>query len=222
MLERYAELTDRRNSEWFFDQPIKKTFKEIVKQKKIAAAIFLCMISVAFIFWTFYESINEENSIQRQKDEILVNLKINLEQKNWRKADILTRVLLRHSYSDNPRKRLSCNDYYMINKNWIENSNGRFGLTVQKYLWQKSLSQAIQSKKWLFDDENSQALFLFGEVVGWRNKKENRWLLYDEIVFEAPIEQFPTGYFPISWGEIDEHSWDMPALSKVLNKCEIR
>jgi hypothetical protein len=151
-----------------------------------------------------------------------VNLKLNLEQKNWRKADILTRALLRRSYSDNPRTKLSCDDYYIINKNWMENSSGRFGLTVQKYLWQKSLSQAIQSKKWLFDDENAQALILFGEIVGWRSKKENRWLRYDEIVFEAPLEQFPKGYFPVSWGEIDDHNWDVPALSKVLNQCGIR
>jgi GUN4-like len=180
------------------------------------------MIPVIFMFWTIYESINVENSIKRKKDETLATFKISLEQKNWRKADILTRVLLRNSYLDNPRTQSSCEDIYLINKAWIESSNGRFGLTVQKYLWQKSLAQAIASKKWFFDDENSHALLLFGEIVGWRSKKEHRWLRYDEIVFEAPLEQFPIGYFPVSWGEIDEHNWDMLALSKVLNKCGIR
>jgi hypothetical protein len=218
-------MTTHNESAWhFLDQPVKKTFKDIAKENK--AVIFIITMTVVMIvamtLWTNYSSMNEDNLIKQQKDEMLANLQVNLKQKYWRQADIITRALLRRRYSENPNVQLSCDDYFFINKIWIENSHGRFGLTVQKYLWQKSLSQAVQSKKWFFDDENSQALLIFGEAVGWRRKKENRWLRYDEIIFEASLEQFPTGYFPISWGEIDQHYWDMPALSQALNLCEIR
>ncbi|CBN58386.1 MULTISPECIES: GUN4 domain-containing protein [Kamptonema] len=79
-----------------------------------------------------------------------------------------------------------CEDLRTIDQLWVKYSNGRFGFSVQKRIYQ-SLGGTRQ-----YDSKIWEA---FGDRVGWRVNKS--WLGYDELKFntQAPAE----GHLP-SWG----------------------
>jgi hypothetical protein len=65
---------------------------------------------------------------------------------------------------------------------WREYSRDRFGLTVQKQIWQSILDK--QKSHW-------QAWCSFGDRVGWRVK--GNWVSYNRLQFspDAPIGELP-------------------------------
>jgi hypothetical protein len=66
-------------------------------------------------------------------------------------------------------------DLETIDRLWVKYSNGRFGLSVQKQLWQ----------------EVGQDLEKFGEIVGWRF--QDNWVQENSLQFtyEAPVGHLP-------------------------------
>jgi hypothetical protein len=83
-------------------------------------------------------------------------------------------------------KRLPCNDLRIIDQLWSENSNKRFGFTVQQ-----SIYQGLR-KTYKGEGERNEA---FGEMVGWR--KNEKWLNSPEdLIFElrAPLGHLPSRY----------------------------
>ena len=65
-----------------------------------------------------------------------------------------------------------CEDIRIIDKLWLESSQGKFGLSVQKDIYD-SLGGGI--------DYNEETWNSFGDRVGWR--KGGNWLKYDELTF---------------------------------------
>ena len=75
-----------------------------------------------------------------------------------------------------------CDEIRTIDHLWVKYSNGKFGFSVQKQIYQSlGGSKYYDQKIWE----------VFGEIVGWRIK--DNWLYYREIIFEikAPEGQFP-------------------------------
>ena len=80
--------------------------------------------------------------------------------------------------------RFPCEDLRTIDQLWVKYSNGRFGFSVQKRIYE-SLGGTRE-----YDEKIWEA---FGDRVGWR--VNNRWLYYTEIKFStlAPEGNLPRG-----------------------------
>ena len=69
-------------------------------------------------------------------------------------------------------ENFSCQDLRTIDKLWVKYSNGNFGLSVQKQIYQSlGGTKEYDSKVWR----------KFGDKVGWR--KGGEWLYYDQLTF---------------------------------------
>ncbi|NEN89480.1 MAG: GUN4 domain-containing protein [Okeania sp. SIO3H1] len=109
---------------------------------------------------------------------------------NWKEADLETnRVMLKVAGRESEGwltyvdvYNFSCQDLGTIDKLWVKYSNGKFGFSVQKQIYQ-SLGGTKE-----YDSEAWQA---FGDKVGWR--KGEKWLNYSDLTFD---DQHYTGHLP--------------------------
>lgn len=113
-----------------------------------------------------------------------------LEAGKWKEADEETfRIMLNmghrgkegwlnYSSIDN----FSCDDLRMIDWLWSKYSNGKFGFSVQKKIYQDLGGTR---------DYHSEIWSAFGEKVGW--KKGGHWLYYKELTFSTSA---PRGHLP--------------------------
>ena len=118
-----------------------------------------------------------------------------LKAKKWKEADQETTVKIlevanRESEGWLHRedaKIFPCQDLGTIDKLWVKYSNGKFGFSVQKQIY-----QGIGGSK----DFNWPDYEKLGDKVRWR--QGGRWLLYNKLTFSIEAEQHYTGYLP--WG----------------------
>ncbi|MBR8840749.1 MAG: GUN4 domain-containing protein [Stigonema ocellatum SAG 48.90 = DSM 106950] len=78
--------------------------------------------------------------------------------------------------------KFPCEDLSIIDQLWVKYSDGRFGFSVQKQIYQSlGGSRSYDEKIW-------QA---FGDRVGWRRREE--WVYYLDLVFDlsAPLAHLP-------------------------------
>ena len=94
-----------------------------------------------------------------------------------------------------------CTDLRTIDRLWVQYSEGRFGLSVQKPIY----------------DEVEQSYEALGDRVGWR--KDGQWLNYHELVFDA---QAPTGHLPrVLWVKVYGYcGWEPSSLAQRLASCD--
>jgi serine/threonine protein kinase len=119
------------------------------------------------------------------------NLRNLLAAKKWKEADEETaRVMLKVAGREKEGglntesiEKFPCEDLRTIDELWVKYSNGRFGFSVQKCIYQ-SLGGTSE-----YDREVWQK---FGDRVGWI--KNNAWLYYNELTFseKAPEAHLPT------------------------------
>ena len=115
--------------------------------------------------------------------------------RKWKKADLETEKAmlqaagrvkdgwLRIEDYDN----FSCEDLGIIDKLWLESSQGKFGFSVQKDIYQNlGGTREYDIEVW----KN------FNYRVGW--KKGENWLDYDELTFN--LEEAPTAHLPTNVG----------------------
>ena len=89
-----------------------------------------------------------------------------------------------------------CEDLRTINQLWLHYSDGKFGFSVQKEIYE-SLGGTREYNEEVWED--------FSERVGWR--KEGKWLKYSDLIFDqiAPPAHLPyvgwvlPGGFPPFW-----------------------
>ena len=99
---------------------------------------------------------------------------------DWKKADEKTRALIlsvsnreKEGWIDRAEiERFPWQDLRIINRLWVEYSNGHFGFSVQKQIWQSV--EVVNNND--FEVEKS-----LGDRVGWR--VNNDWLNYDQFTF---------------------------------------
>ena len=98
----------------------------------------------------------------------------------WKEADLETdRVILKAARREtegylrrSDAENFSCQDLRTIDKLWVKYSNGNFGFSVQKQIYQSvGGTKEYDSKVWR----------KFGDKVGWR--KGGQWLDYSELTF---------------------------------------
>jgi len=79
-----------------------------------------------------------------------------------------------------------CEDLRTIDQLWVKYSNGRFGFSMQKRIYE-SLGGTSE-----YDEKIWAA---FGDRIGWRVKKE--WIFWDDINYNTKA---PEGHLPLLWG----------------------
>jgi eukaryotic-like serine/threonine-protein kinase len=119
------------------------------------------------------------------------NLEKLLKAQNWREADEKTAKLMLKVANREKEGWLNvdsinnfpCADLRTIDQLWVKHSNGRFGFSVQKRIYQ-SLGGTEK-----YDEKIWEA---FGDRIGWR--KEGSWVYYSNITFsiEAPEAHLPS------------------------------
>lgn len=80
--------------------------------------------------------------------------------------------------------KLSCLHLELIDTLWVKYSNGHFGFSVQKRIYQSlGGTKEYDSKVWS----------AFGEAIGWTKKGEKEWLEYGKLTFNtnAPKAHLP-------------------------------
>ncbi len=119
-----------------------------------------------------------------------INLRNLLAAKKWKEADEETaRVMLKvagrekEGWLDTESiDKFPCEDLRTIDQLWVKYSNGRFGFSVQKRIYQSLLGTS--------EYDHWEA---FGDRVGWRKNK--RWLLYyTDYTFSEKAE---TAHLPV-------------------------
>ena len=128
------------------------------------------------------EPVNEEVQLKSSCGMDYSELRELLKAGNWKEADEKTREVmlavakrekegwLRVEDIDN----FPCPDLRTIDQLWVKYSNGKFGFSIQKRIYQ-SLGGTREY--------NEQIWETFGDKVGWR-QEEGRWLYYRETTFD--------------------------------------
>jgi eukaryotic-like serine/threonine-protein kinase len=110
----------------------------------------------------------------------------------WKEADQETARVMLKMAGEKERylnissiDKISCEDLRTIDQLWVKYSNGRFGFSVQKCIYQSlGGTRELDMKIW---EE-------FGDRVGWR--VNSNWLGYDELKFNTKA---PEGHLPVLW-----------------------
>ncbi|RCJ36994.1 hypothetical protein A6770_15340 [Nostoc minutum NIES-26] len=118
--------------------------------------------------------------------------------------------------------KFPCTDLRTIDQIWVRCSNGHFGFSVQKRIWQE-----VGGKRFA----NINIYITFCQYVGWYKDPEG-WLMYEQITFNT---KSPEGHLPASlliwlWQRYDWRFssgktiawWDIiTSLSLRLTKCKL-
>lgn len=122
---------------------------------------------------------------------------------DWRSADLETNVLILQIAGRNRKKdltkldieRFSCEGLDIIDRMWINHSDGRFGFTTQRRIWESmgGLLYYDAESYWKFAD----TYLKFSNRVGWRVRRSwlspLEWIKYGDFDFSL---QAPQGHLP--------------------------
>ena len=121
-----------------------------------------------------------------------MSLKKYLKQKQWREADQETARLIKEviqkvtnstEVNKENLKAFPCTDLETIDSFWRENSEGKFGFSMQKKIF----------------EESSKDKEIFGAKNGWRiNDAKGNWSWRSNADFDYNSESIPDGYLPSS------------------------
>jgi len=117
----------------------------------------------------------------------------------WQKADEETATKMLEAAGRTEQRwlriedidRFPCEDLQTIDQLWVKYSNGRFGFSVQKRIY-----ESLGGTK----DYDNKIWEAFGDRVGWR--VNNEWLYYNELKFntKAPVAHLPmAGRWRVEW-----------------------
>ncbi len=119
-----------------------------------------------------------------------------LANQQWLEADQETRRLLldlagqpkQNFLLENQVTALAVADLGLLDQLWVIYSQGKFGLSVQKAIWE---SQRVGGQAGSFTLEMATE---FGTQVQWR--EQSQWLTYDQLIFSI---EAPMGHLPCLW-----------------------
>ncbi|MFN6499969.1 MAG: GUN4 domain-containing protein [Nostoc sp. DedQUE01] len=95
-------------------------------------------------------------------------------------------------------RNFPCTDLRTIDQLWVKYSNGHFGFSVQKGIWE-SVGKDYEK---------------FGDRVGWLRKE--RWIKYSELTFQtnSPQGHLPAARFSL-WCDMVEEGWGGMRVERV-------
>jgi predicted NACHT family NTPase len=136
---------------------------------------------------TSLESITQDSKYQKLEEL--------LQAQQWREADQETYRLMittvgkeeGQGFSREDLENFPCEDLKAIDSLWVKYSNGKFGFSVQKQIWQECNRPMTTGKDW----------DVFCAKVGWKDSN-GKYLNYQD--FKADPYFSPTGEFPGWWG----------------------
>ncbi|MEH2181649.1 GUN4 domain-containing protein [Nostoc sp.] len=133
------------------------------------------------------------NDLPSDKGVDYTQLRDLLKAGNWKEADRETLVVMLKATGREEEGYLNsesidnfpCTDLRTIDQLWVRCSNGHFGFSVQKQIWE---SVAKNDEK-------------FGDHVGWRKGMffNKYWLSYSDLTF---TKNSPQGHLPAAWDRL--------------------
>ncbi|MDJ0516560.1 MAG: GUN4 domain-containing protein [Trichodesmium sp. MO_231.B1] len=213
--------------------PIKSTINTLkLKGNFVAGIIGVLGIGLFIIVADFYKSnkgsyntpsLTTTNKVTNDKtsniNEEYSTLENFLKQKKWKEADEETvRLMLKvpgleeKGYlTQQDIDNFSCTYLRRIDQLWVENSNNKFGFSVQKKIY-----HSLGGKK----EYDSDIWHNFGDKVGW--KKGDEWLSEDELMGELnSSSSHPKGHLPFKFIISVGRGRRVPSLSHKLLECNI-
>jgi hypothetical protein len=142
----------------------------------------------------------------------------------WREADKETVAVMKAANREQKGylnsesiAKFPCTDLRTIDQLWVKYSNGRFGFSVQKRIW-----ESVGGKPGEYDYE---ILKKFGDRVGWLKwenkwlglKKEEQWLSYNDIIYDFNA---PQGHLPSARAMGLECSWECRLRVNLFSRAE--
>ncbi len=164
-----------------------------------------------------YEN-NHENSLKQEvekslKEHFYNELATLLKNKQFKQADEKTKNLMSYiarekSFDKKSINKLSCLDLRRIDRLWVENSDKRFGLSVQKEIFLKTGNRLGMTSAVSAQNKTDEKNYLeFAKAVGWfvdKGKDSGRWLgsSSDSSDLERRIKDKPElrGTYPTNLG----------------------
>ncbi|HAZ49894.1 MAG TPA: hypothetical protein DDW76_26745 [Cyanobacteria bacterium UBA11369] len=112
----------------------------------------------------------------------------------WQDADVETAMVMLQAAGKSEGiwlqkedlEKISCEDFRTLDQLWTKYSNGRFGFSAQKRIW-----ESVGGKAGAYDYEIFKQ---FSDRVGWYEKEKNLWKAYDELTFNLNA---PEGHLPV-------------------------
>jgi hypothetical protein len=139
---------------------------------------------------------------------------------NRKEADIKTRTILLQIANREQEgwiagehiKTFSCEDLRTIDQLWVQYSNGRFGFSVQRHIWQ-SLGGTEDTAYTIFGS--------FAERIGWRRFRRSglQFSSYDSLNFTLGA---PLGHLPFVFSILAGSPFGMASLVSRLENCNIQ
>ncbi|BDM79038.1 GUN4 domain-containing protein [Acaryochloris marina] len=114
-----------------------------------------------------------------------------LQKQQWKEADQETYRLMiiivggeeGDFFRKNDLKTFPCEDLQTLDCLWVKYSEGKWGFSIQKQIWEECGSPKDYNDDWR----------KFGELIGWR--KNGKWLAYKKLTFD--IQKTLPGEFPV-------------------------
>ncbi len=137
---------------------------------------------------------NDEIELLSDKNVDYTKLRDFLANKEWKEADRETASCMlkvagreERGYLDvEDIENFPCTDLRTIDQLWVKYSDGKFGFSVQKKIYQSlGGTKEYDIKVWK----------KFGEKVGWW-RKGDKWLSYDELTWEKDTSSHFLGHLP--------------------------
>ncbi|OAB60880.1 hypothetical protein AY599_19190 [Leptolyngbya valderiana BDU 20041] len=134
----------------------------------------------------------------------------------WQKADLKTYYVMLEVGDRDQKGYLNtsdidnfpCDDLRVIDRLWVEYSNGKFGFSVQKEIYQ-SLGETREY--------NEKICNAFVDRVGWR-KRNGDWLYYKDLTFDLKA---PSGHLPLWYFRGKSPSHRLYSLFSRVETCEM-
>jgi hypothetical protein len=161
-----------------------------------------------------------EDDLRSEKGIDYHNLRDLLKAGQWRDADQETYRLMITTVGKEEgqwfdRKDLEefpCEDLRTLDQLWVKYSNGKFGFSVQKRIWQDCGSPMTSGKEW--DD--------FCVRVGWQDPTASRYVSADELQCNPSFS--PAGELPVFVRAVVRGGWvgGFSSLAQRLVNCSTR
>lgn len=139
------------------------------------------------------QSVNKQLKLKSSSGMDYRKLRDLLAARKWKEADKETlRVILAVAQREQQGwlntssiDNFSCEDLRIIDQLWVKYSNGKFGFSVQRKIYQ-GLGGTRNYDKKIWE--------AFGDKVGWR--RGGQWFYYQDITFDSKTQKVQFGNFP--------------------------
>mgnify|MGYP003326575370 FL=1 len=139
------------------------------------------------------QSVNKQLKLKSSSGMDYRKLRDLLAARKWKEADKETlRVILAVAQREQQGwlntssiDNFSCEDLHIIDQLWVKYSNGKFGFSVQRKIYQ-GLGGTRNYDKKIWE--------AFGDKVGWR--RGGQWFYYQDISFDYKAQTLQLGNFP--------------------------